>query len=107
MGKTPSPFALSMAQSNRNNGGAMQENIPEKIFHDLDTIYDLALESGKLAVALKVKELMGKEYGLFSGKNKNARLKGLALDSLSTEDLSRLVQKLENQLNLDPHKPKE
>jgi len=64
------------------------------ILKDLENLYALALEKGNFSVALKAKELLGREQGLFSGASHK---KKLSLESLSDEDLDAFIQELEGQ----------
>lgn len=78
------------------------KTVPEKIFQDLEEIYHLAIEKGHLAVALKVKELLGREQGLFIPKASSKKSGKISLSQLSDEDLSGLMKEIEAQLALDP-----
>ena len=71
------------------------------ILQDLEDIYTLAMEKGNFAVALKAKELLGREQGLFSPKSP-ALNKEVCLADLSDEDITRLIEEIETQLDLDP-----
>jgi hypothetical protein len=71
------------------------------ILQDLENIYTRALAKGNLAVALKVKELLGRECGLFSLKNRLSKKANVSLDTLSEEDVQRLISEIEQQLTLD------
>ena len=64
------------------------------ILKDLENLYALAMEKGNFAVALKVKELLGREQGLFSGAS---RKKKLSLENFSDEELDVFIQELERQ----------
>ena len=64
------------------------------ILKDLENLYALAMEKGNFTVALKAKELLGREQGLFSGAS---RKKKLSLENLSDEELEALIQELERQ----------
>ena len=64
------------------------------ILKDLENLYALAMEKGNFTVALKAKELLGREQGLFSG---NSRKKKISPESLSDEELEALIQELEGQ----------
>jgi hypothetical protein len=64
------------------------------ILKDIEEVYMAAMEKGNFSVALKAKELLGRERGLFSMSKK----KTFALIDLSEEDLNRLLQEIEMQL---------
>lgn len=68
---------------------------PSQILDDLETLYTLALEKENFSVALKVKELLGKECGLFFP---SAQRKPVSLKELSDEDLDLLIKRLETQI---------
>lgn len=78
------------------------ENTPEKILKDLDEIYHLALEQGNLGIALKVKELLGKQQGLFTPKQKPNSFQKNYISSLSTDVLKDFIKDLQANLVLDP-----
>lgn len=71
------------------------------ILRDLENIYTLAMEKGNFAAALKAKELLGREYGLFSHKVSSSRKTQVSLGDLSEEDIKRLMGEIEKQLSLD------
>lgn len=71
------------------------------ILKDLEEIYLMSLEKGNFAVALKAKELLGRELGLFALKNTSAIKNKLSLSDLSEEDIIRLIEELETKLKLD------
>jgi len=73
----------------------------EDILNDLEYIYMQAMENGNLAVALKTKEILGREHGLFSQK-KPPRKEEVTLEDLSDEDIKRLIEEIERKLGLDP-----
>lgn len=74
-----------------------------EILKDLEDIYRQAMEKGNFTVALKVKELLGKELGLFT-KDAKARNGRISLGDLSDDDIAALIADLENQLALDHSK---
>lgn len=64
------------------------------ILKDIEGIYVAAMEKGNFSVALKAKELLGRECGLFSTSKK----KPFSLTELSDDELNRLIQEIEMQL---------
>jgi|GEM_PF-5586705 hypothetical protein len=64
------------------------------ILKDIEGVYVAAMEKGNFSVALKAKELLGRECGLFSTSKKKA----FSLTELSEEELNRLIQEIEMQL---------
>jgi hypothetical protein len=73
---------------------------PVDILRDLESIYAMALASENYAVALKAKELLGRQFGLFTPKQKDK----ISLADLSEEDLERLIGEIERELTLDHSK---
>ncbi len=73
------------------------------IIKDLELIYKMAIASESFAVALKAKELLGREFGLFAPKKKPK----ISLANLSEEDLQRLIMEIEKELVLDHHQGRE
>lgn len=67
------------------------------ILQDLQDIYLRALEKGNFSVALKAKELLGRELGLFRLNKKK-----ISIDDFSEEDLAHLIETIEEKLRLDP-----
>jgi hypothetical protein len=67
------------------------------ILNDLENLYILAMEKGNFTAALKAKELLGRECGLFSSKKAK-----ISLTDLSDEEIERLIQEIEAQM--DPTK---
>ena len=74
-----------------------EKNSPADIIKDLESIYEMAIASESFSVALKAKELLGREHGLFMPKKKTS----LSLADLTNEDLERLIVEIENELILD------
>lgn len=70
------------------------------ILKDLQEIYLMALDKGQYAVALKVKELLGREAGLFAPKNNIVEKNKFSLESLSDETITRLIEELEAKVNV-------
>jgi hypothetical protein len=64
----------------------------EQILADMETIYHLALETGKLNVALHAKELQGKAIGLF---NTPKSTPDIQISEMTEEQLTELIQRLE------------
>ncbi len=64
------------------------------ILKDIEGVYSAAMEKGNFTAALRAKELLGRERGLFSTSKK----KTFSLTDLSEEDLNRLIQEIEAQL---------
>jgi len=77
-----------------------------EILKDLEEIYLQAMEKGNFAVALKAKELLGKELGLFILTPANAEKRKISLADLSDDELNSLIEDIENQLALDHSKGK-
>lgn len=78
-----------------------ENRVPEKILKDLEEIYTLAMDQGHLAVALKVKELLGREQGLFLKRKQLDPTDKVSLAKLSDEDLCHLMEEIEAHLSLD------
>lgn len=72
------------------------DSVTSCILKDLEAIYNLAMEKGNFAVALKAKELLGREEGLFSS---SSRKKRVCLADLSEEDIHCLIQEIEGYLH--------
>jgi hypothetical protein len=72
----------------------------QEIRKDVEDIYLKAMEKESYSIALKAKELLGREHGLFKVKTQ----KESALENISDQVLSRLIGMLEKQLTekLDP-----
>lgn len=77
------------------------------IVKDLEEIYHMALEKGNFAVALKAKELLGRELGLFGLKGSSIPQNKVSLNDLSNEDILHLIEELEAKLKLDHSKSEE
>lgn len=79
------------------SGGPHMKKHPSasQILDDIETLYTLALEKGNFSAALKAKELIGREYGLFLP---HSYRKNLALKDFSDEELDFLIRKIEAQL---------
>jgi hypothetical protein len=71
------------------------------ILKDLEDIFALAMSKGNFSVALKTRELLGRELGLFQSKINSSKKEELKLTDFSEEDLNRLVDESEQQLHLD------
>ena len=71
----------------------------EGILKDLQEIYLLALGKRQYSVAFKIKELLGREVGLFVAKNNANEKNKLSMDTLSNDDIVRLIDELEIKLN--------
>lgn len=71
------------------------------ILKDLEEIYLMALGKGNFSVALKTRELLGRERGLFNLKNSACKKKTISLEDLSDEDITHLIEELEAKLKLD------
>ncbi len=74
-----------------------ENRAPADIIKDLESIYAMALASENYSVALKAKELLGRQFGLFTPKQKDK----ISLVDLSEEDLERLIVEIERELTLD------
>jgi hypothetical protein len=61
----------------------------EKFLKDLEAIYEAALASKNLAVAIRAIELRGKELGLLNGKKKVSQK---SLQEMSREELLDLLK---------------
>jgi uncharacterized protein YfkK (UPF0435 family) len=71
------------------------------ILKDLEDLYFMALEKGNYSVALKAKELLGRERGLFALKNTALQKPQISLENISDENLNHLIEELEVKLTLD------
>ena len=71
------------------------------ILNDLEDIFDLAMSKGNFAVALKTRELLGRELGLFQSKKISFKKESVKLTDFSEEELNHLVNESEKQLLLD------
>jgi hypothetical protein len=70
----------------------------ETILKELRKIYVLALRKKQYTVALKIQELLGQEIGLFARKNKETEKSKLAIEALSDEDITKLIDDIEKKL---------
>jgi len=70
----------------------------ETILKDLQEIYLKALEKKQYTVAFKIKELLGRQVGLFTRKNKENEKHKISLETLTDEDITRLIEELETRL---------
>ena len=71
--------------------------------NDLEDIYAMAMAKGNYTVALKAKELLGKEQGLFSSHKKASLQRDrISLADFSEEDINHLIGEIERRLTLDP-----
>jgi len=66
-----------------------------QILSDIETLYALALKKENFSTALKAKELIGREYGLFLP---HTYRKKLSLKDFSDEDIEFLIRKIEAQM---------
>ena len=73
-------------------------DLANTILEDVEEIFTRAMAKGSFSVALRAKELLGRECGLFKQKTKNAEF---SLENVSEQELSRLVKVIEKQLRLD------
>jgi hypothetical protein len=71
------------------------------ILNDLENIFNLVMSKGNFAIALKTRELLGRELGLFQSKTNSSKKEELKLTDFSEEELNRLVDESEQQLHLD------
>ena len=74
-----------------------KENSAESILKDLEFIYRMAIAHKNFAAALKAKELLGRQFGLFSLKKGDK----VSLADLSDEDINRLIEEIKSKLALD------
>lgn len=79
-----------------------QSSVSKNILRDLEDIYQLALEKENFPSALKAKELLGREYGLFVPKSTSSQKQKMDLNNISDEDMDHLIKALEAKLKLDP-----
>lgn len=63
-----------------------------KILNDIDEIYACAMKKGNFMAALRAKELLGRQYGLFSFSPKK---KPLSLKDLTDAELQILIKEIE------------
>ena len=82
-------------------------NFRESILKDLEDIYAMAMRNENFGVVLKAKELLGREFGLFSHASPSSKKGDVALKDLSDDDITRLIGELEEQLTLDPKETEE
>ena len=77
-------------------------DIREKLLKDLEETYMHAIEKGNYSAALKAKELIGKEMGLFEGAKKK-KSKKVAQDfdfkNLTDADIQNLISALQKAIN--------
>jgi len=64
------------------------------ILANMEQIFQLAMATGKLSVALRAKELIGKEMGLFLPASQRAKIK---LNELSDEELMEALDEAEQE----------
>lgn len=74
------------------------------ILRNLEDIYERALAKGNFSVALKAKELLGREFGLFSLKKPSSKKAKISLTHLSEDDIMHLIVEIKNELSLDPER---
>lgn len=77
---------------------SIYKSSPEVILKDIQDIFVLAMSKENLSVALKAKELLGREQGLFLTRRPSSKNDVTNLSSLSEEDLINLIQQLESKL---------
>jgi hypothetical protein len=80
---------------------SIYKSSPEVILKDIENIFVLAMSKENLSVALKAKELLGREQGLFLTRRTSSKNNVTNLSSLSEEDLINLIQQLELKLNFE------
>ncbi|MBY0502187.1 MAG: hypothetical protein K2P93_09370 [Alphaproteobacteria bacterium] len=73
----------------------------DAILKDIEDIFEQALAKANFSVALKAKELLGREQGLFLTKRPPSKKETINLADLSEEDLLQLIQQLESKLNFE------
>lgn len=78
-----------------------RSSVSKEILKDLEDLYQLALEKENFPSALKAKELLGREYGLFFPKSSSAQKEKMALSNISDDDIHHLIEELEAKLKLD------
>jgi len=81
-----------------------QSSISKAILRDLENLYQLALEKENFSSALKAKELLGREYGLFAPKSPTSQKEKMDLNNISDEDINQLIKALETKLKMKPSK---
>ena len=64
------------------------------ILEDVENIYTHAMAKGNFAIALKAKELLGREQGLFKSKTK---CEAFSIDKLSEQDLSYMIKEIKKE----------
>lgn len=77
-------------------------DIREKLLKDLEETYMRAIEKGNYSAALKAKELIGKEIGLFEGaKKKKSKKDSHEFDfkKLSEDEIQNLILVLQKAIN--------
>ena len=87
-----------MRKLNRNN--TKKNQTPEAVLQDLDSIFHLALEENNLNVALKTRELLGKQLGLFIKKPVVGFKKRVpfSFKNVSDEELAIMIRDLNEEI---------
>lgn len=85
-----------MRKINKNN----TNQTPEAVLQDLDSIFRLALENNNLNVALKTRELLGKQLGLFLKKPVVGFQKRVpfSFKNVSDEELAIMIRDLNEEI---------
>ena len=73
----------------------MKKNQKEQLIHDLEIIFHQSMASGKLSIALKTKELLGKLNGVISPLAKDG-IKPLS--QWSDEEIESFIRQVEDTL---------
>ena len=90
----------------RGHSEKASEELALQIMLDLEDMYIQARTSGNISAAIKVKELQGKELGLFVAE-KRSRNEGIPvkpLEKMNTEELEHLITSTCDSLGLNPDK---
>lgn len=70
----------------------------DQVIRDLERIYKIALKTGKLTIALKAKELIGKAFGLFKTPPSN---KIPLISELSDEQLEHMISSVQQDFTIE------
>ncbi len=73
-----------------------------KFVADLEKLFEIALEKENFTIALKAKELLGRERGYFRPPEKSTSLFQVDLKALDDEQLSTLLSRLKEYAPQDP-----
>lgn len=72
------------------------EEFRKQLMQDLESLYQMAMEQGKVSIAMKAKEMLAREYG-FSSQNQAVDLIEFC-DKMTEEELESFVGQLQSKL---------